>query len=65
MDIARKMSVKIQGSPELLEAVGLCRIFKDFIIALARRCREYEVAHIFLQMLHPFMPFLPVLKRSS
>ncbi len=28
MDVARKMSVKILGSPDLLETIGLCRFFR-------------------------------------
>ena len=35
MDAARKMSVKIPGSPDLLETTALCRVFRDSL-----KCNE-------------------------
>ncbi len=54
MDVARKMSVKILGSPDLPETIGLCRVFRGslirstffHVIPVATRCPDARMKRI-------------------
>ncbi len=53
MDAARKMSVKIPGSPDLLEAIGLCRFFRGSLNNKPRKCLGMKTPNqVFLETNH-------------